>query len=137
MKKEKNELLKFLGGLAMLVVGLYLLMDRVYVSNSWFCGRLFGVSWMSSGLVVVPFIIGVVMLFVNNESFFSKLVTGLGLLLIVVSIITSTRLILARVTLFDWIVILVLIFGGFTNVMKVLLKNPAKKGDKERRSRKY
>ena len=134
MKKEEDELLEFLGGLAMLVVGLYFFMDKVSVSNSWFGGGFFGISWMSSGLVVIPFIIGIVLLFVNYESFFAKLVTGLGLLLIIASVVASTHLTLQRITLFDWLIMLVLIFGGLALVMKVLFHTPssAKKDKKEK-----
>lgn len=38
MKKERNELLEFLAGMAMLVVGLYLLTTHVDVSMGFFGG---------------------------------------------------------------------------------------------------
>ena len=102
MKKERNELLEFLGGLAMLVVGLYLFTNKASVQTSFFAGNLslFGLN-VNSGLVLIPFIIGV-----------AKLVTGLGFLLIIVSVIASTTIRLQRLTLFEWILYLVLIFGG-------------------------
>ena len=40
MKKERNELLEFLGGLAMLVVGLYLFTNKASVQTSFFAGNL-------------------------------------------------------------------------------------------------
>ena len=113
MKKERNELLEFLGGLAMLVVGLYLFTNKASVQTSFFAGNLslFGLN-VNSGLVIIPFIIGVVWLFVKPGSFGAKLVTGLGFLLIIVSEIASTTIRLQRLTLFEWILYLVLIFGG-------------------------
>lgn len=113
MKKERNELLEFLGGLAMLVVGLYLLQIR-HRCRPLFLREilsLFGLN-VNSGLVIIPFIIGVVWLFVKPGSFGAKLVTGLGFLLIIVSVIASTTIRLQRLTLFEWILYLVLIFGG-------------------------
>ena len=112
MKKERNELLEFLGGLAM-VVGLYLFTNKASVQTSFFAGNLslFGLN-VNSGLVIIPFIIGVVWLFVKPGSFGAKLVTGLGFLLIIVSVIASTTIRLQRLTLFEWILYLVLIFGG-------------------------
>lgn len=112
MKKERNELLEFLGGLAMLVVGLYLLQIR-HRCRPLFAGNLslFGLN-VNSGLVIIPFIIGVVWLFAKPGSFGAKLVTGLGFLLIIVSVIASTTIRLQRLTLFEWILYLVLIFGG-------------------------
>ena len=113
MKKVRNELLEFLGGLAMLVVGLYLFTNKASVQTSFFAGNLslFGLN-VNSGLVIIPFIIGVVWLFVKPSSFGAKLVTGLGVLLIIVSVIASTTIRLQRLTLFEWILYLVLIFGG-------------------------
>lgn len=113
MKKERNELLEFLGGLAMLVVGLYLFTNKASVQTSFFAGNLslFGLN-VNSGLVIIPFIIGVVWLFVKSGSFGAKLVTGLGFLLIIVSVIASTTIRLQRLTLFEWILYMVLIFGG-------------------------
>lgn len=81
--------------------------------TSFFAGNLslFGLN-VNSGLVIIPFIIGVVWLFAKPGSFGAKLVTGLGFLLIIVSVIASTTIRLQRLTLFEWILYLVLIFGG-------------------------
>ena len=83
------------------------------MQTSFFSGNLslFGLN-VNSGLVIIPFIIGVVWLFVKPGSFGAKLVTGLGFLLIIVSVIASTTIRLQRLTLFEWILYLVLIFGG-------------------------
>ncbi len=113
MKKERNELLEFLGGLAMLVVGLYLFTNKATVQTSFFSGglSLFGMH-LNSGLVIIPFIIGIVWLFVKPSSFGAKLVVGLGILIIIVSVIASTTIRLPRITLYEWILFIVLIFGG-------------------------
>lgn len=113
VKKERNELLEFLGGLAMLVVGLYLFTNKATVQTSFFSGglSLFGMH-LNSGLVIIPFIIGIVWLFVRPSSFGAKLVVGLGILIIIVSVIASTTISLPRITLYEWILYVVLIFGG-------------------------
>lgn len=113
MKKERNELLEFLGGLAMLVVGLYLFTNKATVQTSFFSGglSLFGMH-LNSGLVIIPFIIGIVWLFVKPSSFGAKLVVGFGILIIIVSVIASTTIRLPRITLYEWILFIVLIFGG-------------------------
>ena len=113
MKKERNELLEFLGGLAMLVVGLYLFTNKATVQTSFFSGglSLFGMH-LNSGLVIIPFIIGIVWLFVKPSSFGAKLVVGLGILIIIVSVIASTTIRLPRITLYEWILYIILIFGG-------------------------
>ena len=59
-------------------------------------------------------------MFGSGGSFVSKLFTALSVLLIIVAIIMNTRFWLSSMTLFDWILILILIFGGGTMVVKVL-----------------
>lgn len=51
MKKERNELLEFLAGMAMLVVGLYLLTTRVEVTTGFW-----GWIYINSGLACVNWI---------------------------------------------------------------------------------
>jgi len=124
MKKERNELLEFLGGLAMLVVGLYLLTSHVSVSTSFFMGWRIGGFQISSGLVVIPFIIGVVWIFINPDSFGAKLVAGLGVLIIIAAVIMSTHFYMYSTSLFEWLLMLVLIFGGGGLTARVLFKTP-------------
>lgn len=135
MKKERNELLEFLGGLAMLVVGLYLFTNKATVQTSFFSGSLsvFGVNF-NSGLVIIPLIIGIVWLFARPSSFGAKLVTGLGILIIIASVIASTTIRLPRITLYEWILYLVLIFGGLGLLLRALIvgnkREDKKKEDK-------
>lgn len=130
MKNAKNELLEFLGGLAMLVVGLYILSQKVMVYSS-----LFGFGWMlggfsvSSGMIMIPFIIGIVWMFASGGSFVSKVFTGLGVLIIVVSLIMSTNISLIHMRLYEWVIILILIFGGTGLLAKILLANPKQFAD--------
>lgn len=131
MKKERNELLEFLGGLTMLVVGLFLFTNKVTVQTSFFSGTLaIGGVNINSGLVIIPLIIGIVILFARPHSFAGKLITGLGLLIIVVSIIASTTISLPRISLYEWILYLVLIFGGLGLLCRALFAGKDK-GDKE------
>lgn len=125
-KRERNELLEFLGGAAMLSAGLYFFCNKVQVSSSFFGGGYINIGGfnMSSGLAVVPFIIGIVILFANPDNFLGKLVTTLGMVVIIASIIATTQLRLPRLSLYEWLTYLVLIFGGFALVARVLFANP-------------
>ena len=131
VKKERNELLEFLGGLAMLIVGLYLFTGKATVQTSFFSGTLslHGFSF-NSGLVIIPFIIGIVWLFVKPSSFGAKLVTGAGVLIIIVSVIASTTISLPKITLYEWILYLVLIFGGAGLLARALFGGDKKEGKK-------
>lgn len=125
MKKAKNELLQFLGGLVMLVVGLYILSQKVMVHTSfWGFSRMFGGFSISNGMIMIPLIIGIVWMFASGGSFISKVFTGLGVLLIIVSLILSTNISLVHMSLYEWVLILILIFGGAGLLAKILLANP-------------
>ncbi len=133
MKKAKNELLQFLAGLAMLIAGLFILSQKVIVTSGFF-GSGFGLGGfrLSNGLIMVPFIIGVVWMFASEGSFASKMFTAASVLIVVAAIILSTNISLVSVTLYDWVVILVLIFGGAGLLARILFAGrPA--ADRERR----
>ncbi len=135
MKNKGNELFQFIGGLAMLVVGLFILSQKVVVSSGFFgAGIWFGNFHMNNGLIMIPFIIGIVWMFASGGSFLSKVFTGISVLLIIAAIIISTRIYLVHLSLYEWILILVLIFGGAGLLAKVLFVMPAKnRDDKEDR----
>ena len=57
----------------------------------------------------------------TGACFASKVFTALSVLLIIVSVIMSTHIHLSVMTLYEWILLLVLIFGGAGLVGKVLL----------------
>ena len=144
MKKERNELLggsyynvlPFLAGMAMLVVGLYLLTTRVEVTTGFWGGYIsIAGCHVSTGLTVIPFIIGVVWMFVNPDSFAAKLVAGLGVLIIIACIIMSTSMYMRHVTLYEWLLMLVLIFGGGGMVARILFKTPKGYNDKKKDGR--
>lgn len=128
-KRQQNDLLVFLGGLAMLVSGLYWLTTKVTVSSSFFGGAFsFGGVNINSGLIVVPFIACIVWLFVNPDSVWAKICLGLSVILIIAAIIMSTRLHMRTTTLYEYLLMLVFIFGGGALVLKVI-NNPKYKDD--------
>lgn len=132
MKNAKNELLQFLAGLAMLVAGLFIFSQKVVVYSSFMSGFSLGGIRMTSGLMIVPLIAGIVWMFASGASFPSKIMTGLGVFVIIIGVIVSTDIRLTAMTLYSWIVILVLIFGGAGLLAKVLLVGDYKDDDEER-----
>lgn len=135
MKKPGNELLQFLGGLAMLVVGLYIFSQKVMVSSSFMSGMRLGGLHMNNGMIMIPLIIGIIWMFASGGSFISKVFTGMSVLLIVAAIVISTNISLVHMSLYEWIIILVLIFGGAGILAKILLASRAQdtpeKADRE------
>lgn len=124
-KRERNELLEFLGGAMMLAGGLYLFCNKVTVTSSFFAGRIsFGGLSVASGVCIIPFLIGIFLMFMDPDAFLGKLVTILGVVVIIAAVIMTTRLELPRITLYEWLLYLVLIVGGFALVARVLFAKP-------------
>jgi len=99
--------LDFVLGILSLGGGLFLIGQAVSVSSVWGAGfRFWGMS-LPSGLVIVPLLIGIGMLFFNHKGRLWKYVTGLGIILILLAIILSVRITVHRIQLFDF----VLMFG--------------------------
>lgn len=131
MKKARNEILQFLAGLVMLIAGLFIFSQKVMVSSGFF-GFGFGGFHMGNGLIMVPFIIGVIWMFASEGSIASKFFTAAGVLIIVVAVIMTTNISLAYTTLYEWILILVLIFGGAGLLARILFAaRPGKDGQRQ------
>ena len=91
MKDAKNELMQFVAGVVMLAVGLYIFSQKVIVFSGY--GFFFlGGGRFSSGLIIIPLIIGIVWMFMTGACFASKVFTALSVLLIIVSVIMSTHI---------------------------------------------
>ncbi len=122
MKQAKHELKLFLAGIIMLGVGLFIFSQRVTVHSGFYTLWGFGMggSHLTSGVIIIPFIIGIIWLFVSGGSLGSKILTGFGVLFVIVAVIISTRITLSPITLFEWIIILILIFGGAGLIARVL-----------------
>ena len=118
----QKALILFLAGAALLIVGLFILSQKILVHTTFFS---YGISirgfHLNSGLLVVPLIIGIVWMFVSPKSWGGRILTIIGVLIIIISVIMSTTLRLLSMTLFDWILILVLIFGGGGMILRVLV----------------
>ncbi len=133
MSNDKNTLTRFFAGLALMIVGLFILFNRVHVGPAgWGGWGRFSIGSFSfpSGLVIVPFIIGVIWMFGSGGNLASKIFTAFSVLLILAAIIMNTTFWLDRMTMFDWILILVMIFGGGGSVASVLF------GDKKEEKKK-
>lgn len=129
MKKRRNPLAQFMIGMVMLAAGLYWFMTNVTVSTH-FGLQIFHYR-MGAGLIVVPFIAGVIWLFLNVDSFGAKLLTVLGIVIILASIISNIRFIFRSTSLYVYLIMLVLIFGGAALVGQVLFRWPKDKEEKD------
>ena len=122
MKSAKNELKQFVAGVVMLIVGLFILSQKVVVSSGWFGYGgtiMLGGVRLNSGMIMIPFIIGIIWMFASGASFASKLFTAL-------SVILNTNIYMVSISMYEWVIMLVLIFGGAGFVAKVLFSDAYK-----------
>jgi hypothetical protein len=106
----------FLGGAAMVIAGGYLLLAHVTVASSMW--TLWGYN--TFGLSLVPLLVGIGILFFNGRSVPGWLLTGAGALIIFVGIIANMQIYFRPTSLFDTIMMLVLMAGGIGLVARSL-----------------
>jgi hypothetical protein len=99
---------EFLIGLAMAAAGGYMLTSRVSVTTGYW--QLWGYN--AFGLTLVPFIFGILLLFFNGRSVIGWLLLFTGVVLILAGIILNLQIYFGHTSLFELIVMLVLLFGG-------------------------
>ncbi|MCI8408086.1 MAG: hypothetical protein HFJ09_02285 [Lachnospiraceae bacterium] len=130
---EKNPLLTFFVGVALLGAGLYWLFNSVTVESGFHFGAFrIGSMDVSSGLVIVPLIIGVFWWVMKPDSFFAKVMTVLGVVIIVASIIASVHFYFQRRSLYEYSIMILMIVAGAGLLARVLLTgNGNDKNDKK------
>lgn len=107
---------EFLLGLGMAVAGGYLLTQRVTVSSSYW--TLWGYN--AFGLSLLPLIFGVGLLFFNGRSIAGWLLTFAGVVIIFVGIISNLGVYFQPTSLFNTILMLVLLAGGIGLIARSL-----------------
>jgi len=120
----------FLLGLVMLLIGGYLLFDHVQVGGGfWHFGGLGG-RGTSFGITLIPLLLGIGILFVNGSSFAGRFLTGAGALVILVGIIANLDIRFHQTSLFNMLVMFVLIVGGLGLIVRSVMpmtREPAKR----------
>ncbi len=99
---------EFLIGLVMAVVGGYLLTTQVTVTSGYW--MLWGRN--AFGLSLIPFIAGIGLLFWNGRSIFGWLLLVSGSAIILAGILGNLEIYFERTSLFNTLLMLVLLFGG-------------------------
>ncbi|HIG40761.1 MAG: hypothetical protein ABGY96_05735 [bacterium] len=110
---------QFLMGLVMMCGGFYLLLNAITVTSGFGMGmRMYGFSAMggsysiTSGMIMIPFMFGVGIVFYNSRNFIGWLLAIGSIVALVFGVIASIRFSFRAMSAFDLIVILVLSVGG-------------------------
>ena len=106
----------FFLGFMMIVAGGYLLTDQVMVtSGAWRWG-----GYNAFGLSLLPLLLGVGLLFVNGRSLAGWFLTGAGAVIIFVGILAHLEIYFRPTSLFNTLLMLILLVGGLGLVARSL-----------------
>ena len=117
----KNDLLMFMIGLLMFGGGLFMILQRVTVSTSWGHSFYHIGGWnVPNGMIMLPLLIGIVMLFVLDRKIFGWIVTGLGILFILLTVIMSVKITWRTTSAYEFIMMFGLAAAGGGMLLKTL-----------------
>jgi hypothetical protein len=121
----------FLIGVVMACVGGWLLTNQVTVSSQFFASGFMipvvNYRMNEFGLSLIPFIAGVGFLFFNGKSLWGWLLTIAGLGIIIAGILMSLHIYFRPTSLFNTLMMLVLLFGGVGLIARSLKAMPTPK----------
>lgn len=118
---------QFLIGIVMMIAGFYLLLNSISIESRFGLGmRLYGVGGVgiTSGMLMIPFIAGVIFIFYNSKNPIGWLLSGGSLIALFVGVLANSQFSFRNMSAFDLIVILVLAFGGLGLFLRSLKHNP-------------
>jgi uncharacterized protein len=107
---------EFFLGLVMVVIGAYLITNRiVVVSSYWSLG-----GYSMFGLSLLPIIIGIGILFFNGKSIAGWILLFLGVVIIFAGVLMNLHIYFQTTSLFATIVMIVLLAGGIGLIFRAL-----------------
>jgi hypothetical protein len=113
---------EFVMGFVMTCIGGYLLSNQVHVVGSYWSfygGNTFGIT-------LVPMLFGIAILFWNGKSKIGWVLTAGGALFILAGVIANMHIYFQPTTLFNTLVMLVLLVGGLGLIARSLVAHEAK-----------
>ena len=113
---------EFLLGFVMSCIGGYLLSNQVTVVGSYW--TFYGAN--TFGITLLPMLFGIAMLFWNGKSIIGWLLTVAGALFILAGVIVNMHIYFQPTSLFNTIVMLVLLVGGLGLIARGLRPHRAK-----------
>ena len=113
---------EFIIGFVMACVGGYLLSNQVSIVGSYW--SFYGAN--TFGVTLIPMLLGIALLFWNGKSIIGWVLTAGGFLFILAGVIANMHIYFQPTTLFNTIVMLVLLVGGLSLVVRSLLAHDAR-----------
>ncbi len=125
---------EFIIGFVMMCGGVYMLLQSITVTNRFgFGAGLYSMGWVgggtvsiTGGTVMLPFILGVGMIFYNSRNYLGWFLAAGSLIALVFGVISNIQFSMRSMSAFDLIIILVLSVGGLGIFLRSLQEHRAK-----------
>ena len=124
-KNEGNRLLTFFIGLLMLGGGLFMIFQNISVSSSWgYGGHFFSIGGfhLSNGLIMLPIIVGIGMLFLMERKIFGWVVLSIGIVIVLLSVMLTTHLSWRTTNAYVFIIMFGMTAAGGALVLRELFR---------------
>ncbi len=123
-KRQEHPVAELLIGLVLIGAGVFWILNSFVVTFSW--GSLwtgFGINMgIATGLMLVPLLIGIGLLFFLDRKWIGWVVVSIGLLAILVTLLTSVRFRPISATLWQYVVMFGMVAAGVGLVLRALLR---------------
>ncbi|MBR1823696.1 MAG: hypothetical protein IJ779_05630 [Ruminococcus sp.] len=128
--REHNEdagtrLAKFFIGLVMLAVGLFMIFQNITVSSSWGRGGYFyhiGNFGISNGMIMLPIIIGIGMLFFMRKRIFGWIVLAIGVAFVLFTVLATTHITWRTTSAYVFVIMFGMTAAGAGLVLRELFR---------------
>jgi len=111
----------FLLGIILAAIGGYLLFNQVQVHGGYWRWNGLGSYGSNFGITLIPLLLGIGILFVNGKSLAGRALVGLGSLVILVGIIANLDIHFQQTSLFNTLLMLVLLVSGIGLVIRSVM----------------
>ncbi|HEZ7987189.1 MAG TPA: hypothetical protein RWO09_09720 [Ruminococcus sp.] len=122
---DSKDLRNFFLGLLMLGGGLFMIFQNIVVTSSWGFGGHFlriGSFDLPNGMIMLPLISGIFMLFMMNKKIFGWVVLSIGILIVLLSVLLTTHITWRRTSAYLFVIMFGLVAAGGGLLIRVLFK---------------
>lgn len=116
-----HELLQFFIGFVLLGAGVYWILNSFEVSSSWGMYSFFGWN-ITGGVMMIPLLVGIGLLFFCDKKIIGGCVTVLGIAIILISLLSSVSFHARYNTLYVYVLMFGMVAAGAGLLIKTLFK---------------
>ena len=117
-EKKATDFIEFYVGIISIAAGIFFLLSKAVVHSGFYGISFAGGINVSTGIVIIPLMVGVVWLVNNPKSIIAKLITIAGSVFIIASIILNIRISFVTTTMVDYVIMMLLIAVGLGLIIK-------------------